>query len=183
MTEPRSHPDHPDPHPVEHPEIVPGRPHGEHAGDGDGPPPTPEGAASGGEEARSEAVAEPAKVMRIGAMTKQLLDELRNTELDAASRERLRTIHATAVSELSDVLSDDLRSELEAFAFPFDDDAPSEGELRVAQAQLVGWLEGLFQGIQLTLFSQQVAARQQLESMRAKAQLTPGSEARPGTYL
>lgn len=132
--------------------------------------------------ARKESVSEPAKVMRIGSMIKQLLEELRNIELDEPSRERLRGIHATAIAELSEVLSPDLRAELASFALPFDDAAPSELELRVAQAQLVGWLEGLFQGIQLTLFSQQMAARAQLENMREQAKL--GSpEARPGTYL
>jgi hypothetical protein len=135
---------------------------------------------------RQEAVSEPGKVMRIGAMTKQLLDELRNIELDQPSRERLRAIHATAVEELAEVLSPDLQAELQSFALPFTDEAPSELELRVAQAQLVGWLEGLFQGIQLTLVSQQVAAKQQLENMRAQAQLSQragGGEPRPGTYL
>jgi hypothetical protein len=133
---------------------------------------------------RKESVSEPAKVMRIGSMIKQLLEELRNTELDEPSRERLRSIHATAIAELAQVLSPDLRAELESFALPFDDEAPTELELRVAQAQLVGWLEGLFQGIQLTLFSQQMAARAQLENMREQAKLGGGPpEARPGTYL
>ena len=144
--------------------------------------PRPEPGADGREP--REAVTEPGKVMRIGAMTKQLLDELRNTPLDEPSRERLRTIHATAVEELTAVLSPDLREELASFALPFTDEAPSELELRVAQAQLVGWLEGLFQGIQLTLMSQQVAAKQQLENMRAQAQLSQRTgEPRPGTYL
>jgi hypothetical protein len=148
--------------------------------------PSPDGDGRSAVAERQEAVSEPGKVMRIGAMTKQLLDELRNTELDQPSRERLRAIHATAVEELSEVLSPDLQAELQSFALPFPDEAPSEMELRVAQAQLVGWLEGLFQGIQLTLMSQQVAAKQQLENMRAQAQLSQragGGEPRPGTYL
>ena len=149
--------------------------------------------AAGRAPARREGVSEPAKVMRIGAMTKQLLDELRETTLDQPSRERLRSIHATAVAELSQVLSPDLQAELEAFALPFEDDAPSEIELRVAQAQLVGWLEGLFQGIQLTLLSQQMAAKSQLEDMRSQARVGPtgparganpmSADTRPGTYL
>jgi len=119
------------------------------------------------------AVSEPAKVMRVGTMIKELLAEVRNSSLDEASRERLRDIYDTSVRELSTALSDDLREELERLALPFDDDTPSEAELRVAKAQLVGWLEGLFHGIQATLFAQQMAARQQLEGMRGS--LPPGA--------
>jgi hypothetical protein len=119
------------------------------------------------------AVSEPAKVMRVGTMIKELLAEVRNSSLDEASRERLRDIYDTSVRELSESLSDDLREELERLALPFDQDVPSEAELRVAKAQLVGWLEGLFHGIQATLFAQQMAARQQLEGMRG--QLPPGA--------
>ncbi len=136
-----------------------------------------------------EFVSEPAKVMRVGSMIKQLLDEVRSTELDEPSRQRLRAIYDTSVNELGSALSPDLQEELERLAFPFTDEGtPSEVELRVAQAQLVGWLEGLFHGIQATLFAQQMAARQQLENMRG--QLPPGArpggappEDRPGTYL
>ncbi len=159
------------PGPVEHPEVV-------SAGD------------SPGSEDQNEAVEQPAKVMRIGSMIKLLLDEVRQSDLDEPSRERLREIYETSVAELSSALSPDLRDELGRLAHPFaaGDTPPSEAELRVAKAQLVGWLEGLFHGIQATLFAQQMAARQQLDEMRRR--LPPGAvppsgdtEARPGTYL
>ena len=132
-----------------------------------------------------EAVEQPAKVMRIGSMIKQLLEEVRQAPLDEASRSRLREIYDTSVRELADGLSPDLRDELGRMASPFGpDEVPSEGQLRVAQAQLVGWLEGLFHGIQATLFAQQVAARAQLEHMRQRS-LPAGADERPapGTYL
>jgi Protein of unknown function (DUF2587) len=137
----------------------------------------------------NEAVEQPAKVMRIGSMIKLLLEEVRQSELDEQSRDRLREIYETSISELSGALSPDLRDELGRLAHPFaDTETPSEAELRVAKAQLVGWLEGLFHGIQATLFAQQMAARQQLDEMRRR--LPPGApqpnvdaEARPGTYL
>lgn len=140
---------------------------------------------------QSEAVEQPAKVMRIGSMIKLLLEEVRQTdnELDEASRDRLREIYETSVSELSSALSSDLRDELGRLASPFaGDSAPSGAELRIAKAQLVGWLEGLFHGIQATLFAQQMAARQQLDDMRRRLPpgAVPGSgdaETRPGTYL
>lgn len=131
------------------------------------------------EEQRREAVEEPAKVMRIGSMIKQLLEEVRTAELDGPARERLKAIYDTSISELGTALSPDLREELERVTSPFGTEAePSDAELRVAQAQLVGWLEGLFHGIQATLFAQQMAARGQLEDMRR--QLGPGGEAAPG---
>jgi hypothetical protein len=140
------------------------------------------------EEPEAEFVSEPAKVMRVGSMIKQLLDEVRTTELDEPGRERLKAIYQTSISELGSALSPDLRDELDRLALPFDDDSlPSDVELRLAQAQLVGWLEGLFHGIQATLFAQQMAARQQLENMRN--QLPPGAQVPgrgdppPGTYL
>ncbi len=131
-------------------------------------------------------VSEPAKVMRIGTMIKQLLEEVRQTELDEPGRDRLREIYETSVSELASSLSPDLREELERLALPFDDgDVPSGAELRVAQAQLVGWLEGLFHGIQATLFAQQAAARQQLEQMQRAQQglppVTPTPNEGPGS--
>ena len=141
-----------------------------------------------GSDAESrESVDEPAKVMRIGAMMKQLLDEVRGADLDEASRDRLRDIYDLSVNELGSALSPDLRDELARLATPFGDaEVPSGAELRVAKAQLVGWLEGLFHGIQATLFAQQMAARQQLEQMRQN-QLPPGQGEphvdRPGTYL
>ena len=105
--------------------------------------------------------------MRIGTMIKQLLEEVRAAPLDDASRNRLRDIHRTSIRELEDGLAPELREELERLTLPFTDDGvPSDAELRIAQAQLVGWLEGLFHGIQTALFAQQMAARQQLEQMR-----------------
>lgn len=120
-------------------------------------------------EGRDESVTEPAKVMRIGAMIRTLLEEVRQSPLDEPGRERLRTIYDESVSELASALSDDLAEELERLTHPFDADTPSEAELRIAQAQLVGWLEGLFHGIQAAVFAQQAVARQQLEQMRQPA--------------
>lgn len=124
---------------------------------------------AGAEEARENSVSEPAKVMRIGTMIKQLLEEVKATEMDEPGRDRLKAIYETSVEELASSLSPDLRVELERLALPFDGDGiPTGPELRVAQAQLVGWLEGLFHGIQATLFAQQAAARQQLEQMQGQ---------------
>jgi hypothetical protein len=146
---------------------------------------------SDGEEAAEEpreVVEQPAKVMRIGSMIKQLLDEVRQSPLDERARTRLAEIYETSVRELADGLSPDLRSELERMSMPLSSDGvPSESELRVAQAQLVGWLEGLFHGIQATLFAQQVAAQNQLQQMRQRG-LPPGASPGPvsdgpGSYL
>ncbi len=140
-----------------------------------------------------ETVDHPAKVMRIGTMMKQLLEELRSTELDEPSRERLRDIYETSVEELGSALSPDLRDELGRLALPFSGgDTPTAPELQIAKAQLVGWLEGLVQGMQAMLFAQQMAAQHQLEAMRG--QIGPGNpgpptgevvapDERPGTYL
>jgi hypothetical protein len=123
-------------------------------------------------------VEEPAKVMRIGTMIKQLLEEVRAAPLDEASRNRLRDIHAASIRELEEGLSPDLREELERITLPFSEgETPSDAELRIAQAQLVGWLEGVFHGIQTALFAQQMAARAQLEEIRRKA--LPGGQS-PG---
>ncbi len=134
-------------------------------------------------------VEQPAKVMRIGTMVKQLLEEVRAAPLDDASRTRLKEIHANSIRELEQGLAPELRDELERLTLPFGEDTiPSDAELRIAQAQLVGWLEGLFHGIQTALFAQQMAARNQLEQMRQGA-LPPGSSAAPqspmgtGQYL
>ena len=116
----------------------------------------------------TEAVERPAKVMRIGSMIKQLLDEVRVAPLDDASRIRLKEIYETSVRELASTLSPDLASELDRMALPLESEVPSDAELRLAQAQLVGWLEGLFHGIQATLFAQQMSARGQLEELRAR---------------
>ena len=115
----------------------------------------------------AEQVEQPAKVMRIGSMIKQLLEEVRAAPLDEASRNRLKEIHETSIHELEQGLAPELREELERLTLPFSEDStPSDSELRIAQAQLVGWLEGLFHGIQTALFAQQMAARVQLEQMR-----------------
>jgi hypothetical protein len=124
----------------------------------------------------TDLVEQPAKVMRIGTMIKQLLEEVRAAPLDDASRNRLREIHATSIRELEDGLAPELRDELDRLTLPFTEGAvPSDGELRIAQAQLVGWLEGLFHGIQTALFAQQMAARAQLEQMREQRGLPPGA--------
>ncbi|MBD0691289.1 peptidylprolyl isomerase [Streptomyces sp. CBMA123] len=121
----------------------------------------------------TEMVEQPAKVMRIGSMIKQLLEEVRAAPLDEASRVRLKDIHASSIKELELGLAPELVAELERLSLPFTDDTiPTEAELRIAQAQLVGWLEGLFHGIQTALFAQQMAARAQLEQMRRA--LPPG---------
>ena len=137
------------------------------------------------EETSGELIEQPAKVMRIGTMVKQLLDEVRAAPLDEAGRARLKEIYETSVRELATGLSPDLTEELEKMAPPFGDETPSSSELRVAQAQLVGWLEGLFHGIQAALMAQQMAARAQLDQMRQQG--LPEAEAssgmRPGTYL
>jgi hypothetical protein len=113
-------------------------------------------------------VEQPAKVMRIGSMIKQLLEEVKSAPLDDASRHRMREIHQRSIVELKEGLAPELREELERLSLPFTEEkAPSEGELRIAHAQLVGWLEGLFHGIQAALVAQQMAARVQLEQMRS----------------
>lgn len=149
-------------------------------------------------------VEQPAKVMRIGTMIKQLLEEVRQAPLDEAGRKRLREIHESSIQELATGLSPELQAELHRLSLPFGGEVPSEAELRIAQAQLVGWLEGLFHGIQTAIYAQQAAARAQLEDMRRRAlpaggdgqhvivgpggqmilppgvRLTPGSPAGPG---
>jgi hypothetical protein len=138
----------------------------------------------GGGDGIANLVEQPAKVMRVGTMIKQLLEEVRAAPLDDASRNRLREIHQRSIVELEDGLAPELRDELERLSLPFTEDVtPSDAELRIAQAQLVGWLEGLFHGIQTALFAQQMAARVQLEQMRRGA-LPPGSgDAHDGPHL
>ncbi len=146
----------------------------------------PEGAQSDPEPMPRGSVSEPAKVMRIGSMIRQLLEEVRMTELDERGRIRLREIYDTSVENLASALSPDLQEELYSLAVPFgDDELPSVSELRIAQAQLVGWLEGLFHGIQTTIFAQQAAAQLQLEQMKSSTPM-PGinpDAPRSGTYL
>jgi hypothetical protein len=162
MTEAARTPDQPDPGNV----IVvgpDGRPMGTVEPDGNVSPEDP-----------GNLIEQPAKVMRIGSMIKQLLEEVRAAPLDEKSRTRLREIHQRSIVELEDGLAPELRDELERLHLPFDsDDPPSESELRVAQAQLVGWLEGLFHGIQAALVAQQMAARLQLEQMRGNRPALP----------
>jgi Bacterial proteasome activator len=133
----------------------------------EGPPRDTAESSSDEPKSVTDMVEQPAKVMRISNMIRQLLAEVKSAPLDEASRQRLRSIHETSISELKDGLSPELSEELERITLPFSDDAtPSDDELRIAQAQLVGWLEGLFHGIQTALFAQQMAARAQLEQMR-----------------
>jgi hypothetical protein len=123
----------------------------------------------------TDMVEQPAKVMRIGNMIRQLLDEVKSAPLDEASRQRLKSIHEASIAELENGLAPELVEELERITLPFSDDAtPTDAELRIAQAQLVGWLEGLFHGIQTALFAQQMAARAQLEQMRRALPPGPG---------
>ncbi|MGY1764615.1 bacterial proteasome activator family protein [Geodermatophilus sp. SYSU D00779] len=148
--------------------------------------PVPDGGSLGGRDddaagdgggSIGDMVEQPAKVMRIGTMIKQLLEEVRAAPLDDASRNRLRDIHASSIRELEQGLAPELREELERITLPFSEgETPSDAELRIAQAQLVGWLEGVFHGIQTALFAQQMAARAQLEEMRRRA-LPGGSHA------
>ena len=139
----------------------------------------------------TETVSSPAKVMRIGSMVRQLLEEVRQAPLDDAGRARLKEILDISLRELGDSLSPDLAAELDRITLPLEAETPSEPELRIAQAQLVGWLEGLFHGIQATLFAQQMAARNQLQEMRGRGLPgAPGQQAAReedrslgGTYL
>ena len=132
-----------------------------------------------------EQVTRPTKLIRIASMVRTMLDEVRRAPLDDAGRRRLREIHERSLSELEEVLSPELRQELSDVVLPFTDEAPTESELRLAQAQLVGWLEGLFHGIQATLFTQQAVAQQQLEQMQRRG-VPPGiagPEPGPSGYL
>lgn len=153
------------------------------------------GGAPGGDPADgarpSESIAEPAKLLRIASMVRELLDETRQASLDEAGRARLAEVYHRAVGELSEVLSSDLQEELEDLAPPLEG-VPSESEIRVAQAQLVGWLEGLFHGIQAAMFAQQAAARQQFDELRRRGLLSqnpqssdasPDAPTRGGQYL
>jgi hypothetical protein len=137
-------------------------------------------------------ITEPGKLMRIAVMLREVQEEARRADADEPGRARLRQVHERALSELCGILSTDLQEELSQFSFDFDNDTPSQSEIMIAQAQLIGWLEGLFQGIQAAIFNQQAAARKQLEAMRQRGlpmgspagQQGPGSEQRaPGQYL
>jgi hypothetical protein len=153
-----------------------------------GAPATP---AEGDGEPEGEHVTRPTRLIRIASMVRALLDEARRAPLDDAGRRSLREIHERSIHGLEDILSDDLKTELAEVTLPFTSETPSESELRIAQAQLVGWLEGLFHGIQATLFTQQVAAQRQFEDMRGRRALeicgapggAPNPERPPGAYL
>jgi Protein of unknown function (DUF2587). len=164
--------------------------------DGEGPdgerearPEVPEvldapGVAADNDDDGREQVSRPTKLIRIAAMVRSLLDEARRAPLDDAGRRRLREIHERSVHELEGILSDDLRTELAEVTLPFTSETPTESELRIAQAQLVGWLEGLFHGIQATLFTQQAQAQSQFEEMRQRRAIEGGGgERTPGAYL
>jgi hypothetical protein len=134
-----------------------------------------EGDAPPTNETPQETITEPAKLLRIASMVRELLEETRQATLDEPGRKRLAEIYKRAVGELSEVLSEDLREELGQLAPPVEG-VPSESELRVAQAQLVGWLEGLFHGIQAAMFAQQAAARAQFEELRRRGLLAQNPE-------
>lgn len=142
------------------------------------------------DEIRS-AISEPAKLMRIAVMLREMQEEVRRAETDNAGRDRLRTVYDRAMGELKSVLSGDLQTELDTLTLPFDEGTPTDSEIRIAQAQLIGWLEGLFQGIQAAIMNQHMAARQQLEQMRQHRGLPPGAgqsggdgpRRGPGQYL
>jgi hypothetical protein len=144
-------------------------------------------AEAAGEEAADEAseqISSPTKLIRIASMVRTMLDEVRRAPLDEAGRRRLREIHERSLEELESVLSPDLQKELAEVVLPITSDEPTESELRLAQAQVVGWLEGLFHGIQATLFTQQAVAQGQLEQMRRRAlEQAPGAPSGPSGYL
>lgn len=139
-----------------------------------------------GEPDDGEQVTQPTKLIRIASMVRSMLDEVRRAPLDDAGRRRLKEIHEKSLTELQSVLSPDLQAELNDVVLPLEGETPSESELRLAQAQLVGWLEGLFHGIQATLFTQQASAQSQLEEMRRRRALEmaqPGGPNPPSGYL
>jgi len=135
------------------------------------------------DDAEGEQVARPTKLIRIASMVRALLDEARRAPLDDAGRRSLKEIHERSIRELEGILSPDLRQELADVTLPFAGDTPTDAELRIAQAQLVGWLEGLFHGIQATLFTQQMQAQRQFEDMRQQRSLGAPGERTPGAYL
>ncbi len=139
------------------------------------------------ESGDAEQVARPTKLIRIASMVRALLDEARRAPLDDAGRRSLKEIHERSIRELEGILSDDLKRELDEVSLPFSSDTPTESELLIAQAQLVGWLEGLFHGIQATLFTQQMQAQRQFEEMRQRRGLELGGAGdqprQPGAYL
>jgi Protein of unknown function (DUF2587) len=146
--------------------------------------PGPDAADTGASADTQEQVTRPTKLIRIASMVRSLLDEARRAPLDDVGRRRLREIHERSVRELEGILSEDLKTELAEVTLPFTSETPTESELRIAQAQLVGWLEGLFHGIQATLFTQQAQAQAQFEEMRQRRAIEGGgAEHTPGAYL
>lgn len=137
---------------------------------------------SAGHRRPTDLIEQPAKVMRIGSMVKSLLEEVRNAPLDDAGRAHLAQVHARSIAELKDGLAPELVEELDRIALPLSDDNPTDAELRIAQAQLVGWLEGLFHGIQTALVAQQMAAQAQLQQMRQLPPGMPPGQGAPGSH-
>jgi len=137
-----------------------------------------------GDENGGTFVTEPSKLIRIASMTRAMLEEVRASGMDDLGRQRLLAVYHRSIDELRDVLSDDLKEELDSIFVPLESETPTEAEIRVAQAQLVGWLEGLFHGIQASLWSQQMSAQAQLEQMSHRRALeAPSDEEQPGLYL
>lgn len=128
-------------------------------------------------------VSEPARLIRIASMTRAMLDEVRQAKLDEPGRDRLMQIYSSSMSQLRDSLSEDLTAELDEMFVPLDGADVTESELRIVQAQLVGWLEGLFHGIQASIFSQQAAAAAQVEEMRRRLAIEAGTDSGRGQYL
>lgn len=137
------------------------------------------------QEGGGESLTHPSKLIRIATMTRAMLDEVRQAPIDDKGRARLAEVHRQSVDELRDVLSDDLLEEFDQLMVPLKNEESSEGEIRIAQAQLIGWLEGLFHGIQASLFSQQLAAQNQLAEMQRRSLQRPQSDQDqgPGLYL
>lgn len=140
------------------------------------------------EESKKESISQPSKLIRIASMTRAMLDEVRQAPIDEKGRSRLVEVHRQTMDELRDVLSEDLQEEFDQIMLPLTGEHSSEAEIRIAQAQLIGWLEGLFHGIQASLFSQQVAAQNQLAEMQRRSLTRPGADGRPreegsGLYL
>jgi transposase len=137
------------------------------------------------DEPDQSTISQPTKLIRIASMTRATLDEVRQAPLDEAGRSRLLEIYRRSIDELKEALSPDLREELDEIFLPLTSEVPSQSELRIAQAQLVGWLEGLFHGIQASLWSQQAAAQAQLAEVRQRKALEGPSDEKsyPGVYL
>lgn len=138
------------------------------------------------EEEHPPAVSQPTKLIRIASMTRAMLEEVRQAPLDEGGRKRLARVHAQSLEELREVLSDDLQDEFNEVMIPLSTEGASEAELRVAQAQLIGWLEGVFHGIQASIWSQQITAQTQLAEMQKRALTKPGAKERDdssGLYL